>query len=196
MFKKIKLDYSSLYPVINDETLYTHYNDHYGKYVDNLNKLIKEDVSLKYILQNIDKYDISKRNEILFNAGGVLNHEIYFDSLTPNTIISSNFKEILTKKYGSYDNFVSEFKLIANKLVGSGYTFLVYNNGNLDIINMSNQENPYTYGMVPLLALDLWEHAYYLQYKSNRSEYINNFFSIINFNKVEARYEKAIQEEK
>ena len=90
----------------------------------------------------------------------------------------------------SFDVFKSEFINSANKLVGSGYTFLVYKDGSFDIINLPNQENPYTYNYTPLIALDLWEHAYYLTYYNDRALYINNFFRIINFDYANNLYEK------
>lgn len=195
MYKKIRLPYNSLEPVIDDETLDIHYNKHYQKYIDNLNDLIGNNDDLIDVIKGIDKYDLSKRGEILYNAGGVLNHQMYFENLAPTIIMNEKFMQVLIKSYGSYDNFVNKFKEIANKLVGSGYTFLVLNQGKLDIINMSNQENPYTYGMIPLLVLDLWEHAYYLKYKNNRQQYIDNFFKIINYEKVEDRYEEATKQE-
>ena len=81
----------------------------------------------------------------------------------------------------------------ANKIKGSGFTYLVLANNELDIINLSNQETPYIYNMIPIIALDMWEHAYYLKYQNNREQYIKNFFSIIDFNEVEDIYEKEIK---
>ena len=190
MYKKIKLSYDSLEPVIDDLTLNLHYNKHYQGYIDNLNKLVTSDLDVIDIIKNIDKFDLDKRSDILYNAGGVLNHELYFLSMDNKAYKENKLTRDISKKYGSFENFKNEFISVAYKLVGSGYTFLVLNNNELDIVNMSNQENPYTYGMVPLLALDLWEHAYYLKYYNNRNLYINNFFSIINFDKASEIYEK------
>ena len=98
----------------------------------------------------------------------------------------------INEKFGSYENFKTKFIEEANKVVGSGYTFLVMDGNDLKIINTSNQENPYSYGFIPLLTIDLWEHAYYLDYQNVRGDYINNFFSIINFNEAEKIYESNI----
>lgn len=194
MFKKIKLDYDSLAPIIDDKTLDLHYNKHYQKYIDNLNNLVGNyNGSAADIIKNIDKFPLEKRGDILLNAGGVYNHELYFKSMNS---IPFNFNKIvrdLEKQYGSYEKFRSEFIRIATKLVGSGYTFLVWNQNKFDIVNMSNQENPYTYDMIPLLALDLWEHAYYLTYFNDRNLYINNFFSIINFDRANEIYTKEVK---
>ena len=92
-------------------------------------------------------------------------------------------------------NFKSNFINSANNLKGSGYTFLVYNNGSLMIINTSNEDTPYSYNFIPLICLDLWEHAYYLEYLNDRSSYINNFFNIIDFNKINIYYEKILKNE-
>ena len=194
MFKKIKLNYSSLEPVISDINLDIHYNNHYGKYVDNLNKLLPNyDGSLESILENIDSFDKKDRGIFLTNAGGVLNHELYFRSMSSELYTSNNLVNDLIKQYGSFDNFKSEFINNANKLVGSGYTFLVYKDSNFDIINLSNQENPYSYNYIPLKALDLWEHAYYLTYYNNRALYIDNFFRVINFDYANTLYEEVKQ---
>lgn len=193
MYKKIKLNYDSLEPIIDDETLNLHYNKHYQGYIDKLNNLLPNYTgSVIDIIKNIDSFDLSKRGDILYNAGGVLNHEIYFSSMDNKTFTFNKLVNDIIKEYGSYENFKNEFINQASKLVGSGYTFLVLNQKKLDIVNMPNQENPYTYDLVPLLALDLWEHSYYLKYKNNRNTYINNFFSIINYDKASEIYEKEI----
>lgn len=186
----LNYEYDALMPYISPRTLIIHYNNHYLKYLSNLNKLVNTNDIIKTI-ENIEKYDINKRADILYNAGGVINHELYFNSMNPqNRMPYGKLKEDILNKYGSLDNFKEEFIKKANKMVGSGYTFLVINNNELDIINLSNQETPYTYKMIPLLALDLWEHAYYLDYQSDRVNYINNFFQIIDFDLASTIYEK------
>ena len=191
MFKKIKLNYSSLEPVISDLNLDIHYNKHYGKYVDNLNKLLPNySGSIESILENIDSFDKEDRGSILVNAGGVLNHELYFRSMSDKPSTNNILVDDIVKQYGSIDNFKTEFINSANKLVGSGYTFLVYKDDKFDIINLPNQESPYSYNYIPLIALDLWEHAYYLTYYNDRALYINNFFTIINFDYANTIYEK------
>ena len=191
MFKKIKLNYSSLEPVISDLNLDIHYNKHYGKYVDNLNKLLPDySGSVESILMSIESFDKKDRTSILVNAGGVLNHELYFRSMSSEPYTNNTLVNDLIKQYASFDNFKSEFISSANKLVGSGYTFLVYKDDKFDIINLSNQENPYSYNYIPLIVLDLWEHAYYLTYYNDRALYINNFFNVINFDYANTLYEK------
>lgn len=185
------MNYDSLSPYISQRTLLIHYEKHYLNYLNNLKKLTSDDPV--FAIKNINKYNIKDRAEIIYNAGGVLNHELYFISMNKNNSMPS-FKllEAINKKYGSYDNFKKEFIKIASKLVGSGYTFLVINNNGIDIINLPNQDSPYMYNMIPLLALDLWEHSYYLDYQNKRNEYINNFFQIVDFNFASNLYEKNV----
>lgn len=198
MYQRKELTYRSLEPYISDRTLSIHYNNHYLKYLKNLNDLlIKENYDFKYtkeeLFNHIDEFNISSRDKILFNLGGVVNHELYFYDISnlKNNIPVGNIKEDIDKKYGNYDKFKKDFKEMALSLVGSGYTYLVINkNKELQIINMSNQESPYLYGMKPIIALDLWEHAYYLDYQNNKEKYIDTFFEIIDFNKINNLYEK------
>lgn len=199
MYEKIKLDYNSLEPFIDDETLDLHYNKHYGKYLDNLNELLVKGnykfTSLYDLIENIDKINLNDRGEILFNLGGVINHSLYFYVLSNlgNNIPSGELGLEINKVYGSYDNFKKEFKKSALNLQGSGYTFLVLDNNKLKIINTSNQDSPYYYGFIPILALDLWEHSYYLKYKNDKEKYIDAWFNLIDYNKVNKLYIESLK---
>jgi len=197
MYTKVNLDYITLEPYIDDKTLLLHYNGHYGNYVNKLNKLLKEN-NFKYnyteedLARNIDVIPMKDRGEILFNLGGKLNHDLYFYelSLKGNILPLGTIKTDIDKYFGSYNNFKKEFIKKALELKGSGYTFLVMDDaGKLTIINTSNQDTPYYYGFIPILTLDLWEHAFYIKYTINKSKYINNFFKIIDFKKVNTLYE-------
>ena len=195
--KPLKYSYSSLEPFIDGETINIHYNKHYLNYLNKLNDLL---ISLNYdfryniyeLIDNIEIFSVDKRDDILFLVGGVINHELYFDSIGPSN--HKPYGKILDKinqEYGSYNNFLKEFKKNAQVLVGSGYISLVLNrSGNLEIINTSNQETPLLYGLKPILTLDLWEHAYYLKYQNRKDLYIDAFFNIIDFDSLNNRYEK------
>ena len=199
MYKKVNLKYKydDLEPYIDRNTLYVQYNNHYLKYLSNLNELVKDDYNnytKEQLALNIDVVPINIRGEVLYNLGGVINHEIYFNTM--NKLSGSKpYGEVLREinsVYGSYENFKKEFIRVANNLKGSGYTFLVLDRrNNLFIINTSNQDTPYYYGLYPILALDLWEHAYYLKYKYKREDYINNWFNLIDFTAVNDLYKKA-----
>ena len=185
MYKLMKLpfSYNALEPDISPLTVDIHYNKHHKKYNDNLNKLITNDTyPLDLIPQNIDKYPIEKRNDILFNAGGVLNHNLYWNSLnSTKKLPTGKLLSKINQTYGSFDNFKNTFIQKSKKMTGSGYTFLVTNNSNLTIMNLPNQETPLSYGLTPLFTIDLWEHAYYLDYQNNRDLYIENFWNKANF---------------
>ena len=196
--KPLKYEYNSLENKISEKTMFVHYNNHYKKYLDNLNNLLNEvnyDYSLtkEELVNNIDMFPLNKRGNILFNLGGVLNHELYFDIMGDNNHeIMGSFKEEINKKYGSLDKFKEEFIKQAKLLVGSGYTFLVLNKeSELEIINTSNQETPVLYGLIPIMNIDLWEHAYYLDYLNNKDSYINNFFQVIDYKRVNEKFEEA-----
>ena len=110
-----------------------------------------------------------------------------------NHVPRNKLKLAIDKKYGNFEKFKQEFIKTSKQLVGSGYTFLVLQNNELNIVNMSNQETPYSYDMIPLMNIDLWEHAYYLDYKANKDAYIDAFFKLLDFDVIENRYEQATQ---
>lgn len=192
--------YNELEPDINEEVISTHFNKHYKGYVDKLNELLKQinynkKNNLMEIPTNIDDFPLPLRGDILYNTGGVLNHELYFNSMNP---IKSNPKGSLLNKiniiYGNFEEFRKDFISRAKSLVGSGYTFLVSNNrGDLTIVNLVNQETPLSYNLIPLFCIDLWEHAYYLQYKNDRNKYIENFWNKANFANAEKIYNEIIK---
>ncbi len=202
MYKAIQLDYTSdqIKDFLDEKTMDIHFNTLYKGYLNRLNKYLNEQgYDFRYtkeeLVNHIDEFELSSRDNILYNLGGVLNHERYFDMLTPNQkTLKDPFKNKILETYGSLDNFKTEFKSKALTLVGSGYTNLVLDkSGNLNIINTSNQEIPDLYGFKPLISLDLWEHAYFLKYYQNKEEYINRFFNYLDYDKVNAIYEKASQ---
>lgn len=196
----LKYDYNALEPSISKLTLETHYNSHYLKYLKNLNDiLIKNDFKFQYpveeLFKNIDIFPIKDRDDILYNAGGVINHELYFDSMIPNgnEVIPEPLNSALIEKFGSITDFVNQFISLASLLPGSGYTFLVVKpSRELYLLDLPNQDSPYSFGMIPILNIDVWEHAYYLDYRNNRKDYINNFLKIINFNEVNEKYKQIL----
>ena len=204
MYKSVILpyNYNDLEPVLNSETINVHYNKHYLGYLEKLNKILN-DINYDYrytkeeLVSHIEEIPIDVRDDVLYNLGGVLNHELYFYSMSNNKVnvpIGALRKKIIDE-YGTIENFKDQFIKTANKLVGSGYTFLVLNNNlKLEIINTPNQETPYLYGLIPIMALDLWEHAYYLVYRNRRGEYLEKFFEIVDYNNINKNYEKAVKE--
>ena len=199
--KKLEYSYSGLEPYLNRTVIYIHYNNHYFKYLYNLNELlVNVNLEKKYseeeLAVNIDEVPIEIRGEVLYNLGGVLNHNLYFFNMSGNNNIIpvGKIKTAINDEFGSYENFKNKFISTAKNLKGSGYTFLVLDkNKKLHIINTSNQDTPYYYGMIPIIALDLWEHAYYLEYKYDRDRYIKNWFNLLDFIKINKLYENNIK---
>ena len=195
----LKYDYDGLEPYIDAETINIHYNAHYKSYLDKLNYLLKKNNynfsdSKEKLVDNISMFDMNDRGEILYNLGGVLNHELYFNSMGEiNNQPTGEILRLINRDYGNYSNFQKEFIKTANNLKGSGYTFLTMDKNNkLFIMNTSNQDNPLYYGFKPILALDLWEHAYYLKYRNKRSDYINAFLNIIAFANINKEIKKYL----
>ncbi len=199
MYTREPLEYSTLKPVIGDETLFVHYNKHYLGYLEKLNNILeKNNYNYQYtktqLVNKMELFPIDDRGDILYNLGGTLNHELYFKILGGNGIPSGKILEKINRDFGSYDNFIEEIKEKAKKLVGSGYVFVVLNSAKqLQVIATPNQETPYSYGFLPIMAIDLWEHAYYLDYLNNRSTYVDKILTIINYDQVNEVYEKEIK---
>ena len=201
MYKLSKLPYlyQDLEPFIDTHTIGIHYHKHYQNYLNNLNDLLNKNYydyryDINDLIYHIDEINIEDKENILYNLGGVLNHNLYFKSISKNNLLpNGKLKDKINNTYGNYKNFLKSFKNEALKLKGSGYTFLTINSdNNLEIINMKNQDIPLLYGYIPLLNIDLWEHAYYLNYKNDKSTYIDNFEKIIDFNNANFIYNNLI----
>lgn len=201
MYEKTGLGYSSLYPYMGNETLNIHYNVIYPRYLAKLNSLLSKNnynnsYSLAYLVNHLDMFNVEDRGEILYNLGGVLNHSLYFYNISDkkNNLPVGKLRDAINKKYGSYEFFKQEFVKMCNNLFGSGYTFLVIDsNKNLRIINISNEDTPYSYGFIPIMVIDLWEHSYFLDYRVNKNQYIKNYFEIVDYDNINKLYEEYIK---
>lgn len=191
--------YDALAPNIDAKTMEVHYSKHYVGYTNKLNKAIKgtdlENKSIEEILKNIDMSNTAVRN----NGGGYYNHSLFWEIMSPNGGGEPNGKlaDAINKDLGSFENFKTEFTNAASKQFGSGWAWLVINkDGKLEITNTANQDNPLMQGSAvqgtPILGLDVWEHAYYLNYQNKRPDYINAFYNVINWDNVAKKYDAAI----
>lgn len=184
---KLPYDYSDLEPFIDTHTLGLHHMKHQKNYLDKLNELlIKSNYNFKYTIleltKHIKEFPINYQKDILYNLGGVLNHNIYFHSMDKNPEKPNpSLMRKITNTFGSYSNLLKQIKEKALTIKGSGYTFLVLDNKNLEIINLLNQDNPYSLNLIPLIGIDMWEHAYYINYQNKKDIYIDNFLEIIDF---------------
>jgi superoxide dismutase, Fe-Mn family len=194
VFKPLPYAYDALEPYIDKMTMEVHYSRHHKAYYDNFLKAISgtplEEKTLPEIFAEISKYPAGVRN----NGGGYYNHELYWDNMAPNGIaMSTGFMNLLTKKFGSVEKFKEDFGNAGMTRFGSGWAWLsVDSEGELFISSTPNQDNPLMdiaeKRGTPLLAMDVWEHAYYLKYQNKRVDYISAFWNVINWKIVEERY--------
>ena len=190
MYTLITLPYSNedLSPVISSQTLSFHHGKHLQTYVNNLNNLLKDSSFEKSSLEEIVK---KSSGAIFNNAGQILNHNLYFlqfQKVKGDNKPEGKIAELINRDFKSFEDFKDEFSKKSAGLFGSGWVWLSLKaDGKLEISQESNAQNPITRRNIPLLTIDVWEHAYYLDYQNRRAEYIEKFWSIINWKEVEKR---------
>lgn len=196
---KLPYELNALEPVISAEIMSLHYNKHHQTYVTNLNKALEAYVAAE-AKQDLAKM-IELQSAIKFNGGGHVNHSIFWTNLAPKgkgggTRTSGAASKAIEAKWGSIDKFIEEFNGKVVAIQGSGWGWLGYNKAKktLCILTCNNQDPLSTLGYVPLLGIDVWEHAYYLQYKNVRADYVKAIWEIVNWQNVEERYAAAAKE--
>lgn len=179
----------ALEPFMSMETLEYHHGKHLQTYVDNLNRLVE---GTRYADMELEDIILSATGPIFNNAAQVWNHTFFFDSLTPDpTSVPKDLEEAIIRDFGSMKDFEDKFKAAAVGIFGSGWVWLAQDKGgNLHIIQESNAGNPIRAGYKPLLTIDVWEHAYYIDYRNRRAEFVNKCWEIIDWKKVAARMHK------
>jgi Fe-Mn family superoxide dismutase len=190
--------YDALEPHIDKETMNIHHTKHHNTYVTNLNNAIQgnaelESKSVEEIVANLDAVPEAIRTAVRNNGGGHANHSLFWQLLSPNGggAPSGELADAITKKFGSFESFKEEFNKAATTRFGSGWAWLVVNNGELEVTSTANQDSPLSEGKTPVLALDVWEHAYYLKYQNRRPEYITSFWNVVNWDEASKRYNAA-----
>ena len=200
---KLKHKFKDYAPSFDEETMKTHYGKHYQAYVDKLNEAVKEEnipvvmgermSGIKMILNSVSKYSDKVRN----NGGGFYNHTLFFNNLNPEEkgkLYGGPLEEAIKEQYDSIDKFKAEFKEKALEHFGSGWAWLMNHNGQLQIATTPNQDNPLMdLVKIPgdiIIALDLWEHSYYLKYKNDRAKYIDAFFKLLCWKTANKRFMK------
>lgn len=186
----LTFNYQDLEPYIDTHTNGLHYEYHAKNYLNNLNKILASNnfykkVKIEQIYNYLSEFKESDKNDLLFYLGGVINHNIYFKTISnfkkeePNKLL----KELINKTYTSIDNFYKEFKDTSLSIKGSGYLFLTITKDKLiNLCVTKDQDNPLMYGEIPLLCVDMWEHAYYLNYQNDKGKYLDAFLKLINYN--------------
>ncbi len=193
----LKYAFNALEPAIDARTMEIHHDKHHGAYVANLNKALESapewfDHPIEEILRRINEVPENIRTAVRNNGGGHLNHTLFWDWIAPGgskTPVGEIAKAI-DATFGSYDAFVEKFSNAAVTRFGSGWAWLVLDGDKkLQVYSTANQDSPYMDGHIPLLGLDVWEHAYYLHYQNRRPDYVKAFWTIVNWDFVESRFQ-------
>ena len=193
-------DYDALEPYIDKETMILHHDKHQKAYVDNLNNAISKypelySKGLEGLLTNVDSLPSDVKQTIINNAGGVYNHEFFWSIMAPEQpgVPMGDISKVISKTFGSFDDFKTRFKIAAINRFGSGWAWLVSDKeGNLSIISTANQDTPITQGLIPIIGIDLWEHAYYLKYQNKRGDYIDAWWNTVNWDQAQRNYEAVV----
>ena len=194
----LNYDFDSLEPHIDAKTMQIHHGKHHAGYTSKLNAAVEgtdlEGKSIEDLLSNLDLSNSAVRN----NGGGYYNHCLFWEIMSPNGggSPSGSLLSAIEKAFGSFDDFKAEFSKAAATRFGSGWAWLcAHSDGSLEICSTANQDNPMMNGIgcegTPILGLDVWEHAYYLNYQNRRPDYINGFFNVIDWNAVSIKYDSV-----
>jgi superoxide dismutase, Fe-Mn family len=195
---ELPYSYDALEPFFDAKTMEIHHGKHHQTYVDKLNAAMEKDASLsqlkvEQLIRNLDEVPEEIRTAVRNHGGGHLNHSFFWPTLKKDVKPAGPVLDAIAGKFGSFDGFKEKFSNSATLLFGSGWAWLVLDQEGLSIVTTANQDNPLSQGKVPLLGLDVWEHAYYLKYQNRRPEYIEAFFNVINWEKINANYEAALK---
>ncbi|MBL1211985.1 MAG: superoxide dismutase [Ignavibacteriae bacterium] len=194
---KLPYDFNALEPNIDARTMEIHHGKHHAGYVSNLNGAVEgtelENLSLEDLMKNISKYPTAVRN----NGGGHYNHSLFWTVMSPNGggNPSGDLADAIDSTFGSFDNFKKQFSDAAATRFGSGWAWLVVSDGKLVVTSTPNQDNPLmdltdVHG-TPILGIDVWEHAYYLNYQNRRPDYVSAFYNVINWDEVARRFKEV-----
>ncbi len=194
---KLPYAYDALEPAIDKETMEIHHTKHHNTYVEKLNAAVEgtewADKSIEEVIANLDQVPSDIKTAVRNNGGGHLNHSLFWEHLQAPTDDNKPTGDLLSKieeDFGSFDKFKEEFTNAATGQFGSGWAWLVQDGDKLAVVGTPNQDNPITDGKAPLLGVDVWEHAYYLNYQNRRPDYVKAFWTVVNWDKVAERYSK------
>jgi superoxide dismutase, Fe-Mn family len=192
-------DYDALEPYFDKETMMIHHDKHHQTYFTNFLKAITgtelENKDVKEILANLNQVPVEIKQAVINHGGGYFHHSFFWSILKKDVAFEGEIASAIETKWGSLDNFKEEFSKAAATVFGSGWAWLIFDleNKDLQIVKTANQNSPISSGKIPLLCLDVWEHSYYLKYQNKRPEYIEAFFNVINWQKVNEYYLEALK---
>jgi Fe-Mn family superoxide dismutase len=190
--------YDALEPTIDAQTMQIHHGKHHQGYVNKLNAALEghadlQKKSVQDLLRGIKQVPESIRTAVRNNGGGHANHSLFWTIMSPQGggSPSGALADAVSSAFGSFDTFKEEFSNAAGSRFGSGWSWLVVDGGNLKVYSTANQDSPYMEGHVPILGLDVWEHAYYLKYQNRRPEYVSAWWNVVNWDQVAKNFQQA-----
>ncbi len=196
---KLAYAYNALEPYIDELTMTIHHTKHHQAYVDKLNAAVKgtefEAADVDELIKNLNNVPENIKTAVRNHGGGHLNHTFFWTVMAPNAGGEpiGDAGDAIKNAFGGFDKFKEEFTNAGLNRFGSGWAWLVVENGKLSVTSTANQDSPLSEGKTPILAVDVWEHAYYILYKWQRAEYLKNFWNVINWQQVEENYKKAMK---
>ncbi|EAE7093374.1 superoxide dismutase [Listeria monocytogenes] len=195
---KLPYTYDALEPNFDKETMEIHYTKHHNTYVTKLNEAVAghpelASKSAEELVAKLDSVPEDIRGAVRNHGGGHANHTLFWSILSPNGggAPTGDLKSAIESEFGTFDEFKEKFNAAAAARFGSGWAWLVVNNGKLEIVSTANQDSPLSDGKTPVLGLDVWEHAYYLKFQNRRPEYIDTFWNVINWDEANKRFDAA-----
>ena len=190
-------DYAALEPQIDEQTMRLHHDKHHQAYVDNANKALAgtewENQPVEHVLANLEIVPEDIRGAVRNNAGGHANHSLFWEIMSPDGggEPSGSLADAISSTFDSVDELKKLMNDTGVKRFGSGWSWLVHDGTGLAVYSTANQDSPISNSDVPLLGIDVWEHAYYLKYQNRRPEYLENWWNVVNWDAVQKRYESA-----
>jgi superoxide dismutase, Fe-Mn family len=192
-------DYNALEPHIDAATMKFHHDKHHAAYIKNLNAAVNKYPNLKTqtieeLLTSLDKLPKDIQTAVRNNGGGHLNHSMYWELMRPKGggVPTGEIATAIKSQFGSFDAFKTQFNEMGTKLFGSGWVWLASEKGQLKIVTTTNQDNPISQGLYPVMGNDVWEHAYYLNYQNRRPDYLAAWWNVINWTEVNQRFAKSL----
>jgi Fe-Mn family superoxide dismutase len=195
---KLPYGYDALEPYIDRQTMEIHHTKHHQAYINNLKAALGQYADLKNkdldeMIADLATVPENIRAAVRNNGGGHINHSFFWQVMEKDVPFRGDIADAIKAKFGSFDNFKTKFSDVSVKQFGSGWGWLVVSNGEVEIMSTPNQDNPLSQGKTPILGLDVWEHAYYLRYQNRRPDYVDAFFNVINWEKVDEHFKNALK---
>ena len=198
VLESLPYTYDALEPYIDARTMEIHHTRHHQAYINKLNAALEghaglQSRSVEELLKDLEIVPEKIRTAVRNHGGGHANHSFFWPLLKKGVPFKGDSADAIESRFGNLENFKADFSKAANLLFGSGWAWLTMEHGHLEILTTPNQDSPLIQGKVPILGLDVWEHAYYLNYQNRRPEYVEAFFQIINWEQVEQNYQQALR---